>query len=153
MIDKGFGSVSNGPPTRLSRPALDAGAAMTKIVRDILYVATDPYAVDDDWCNAFAAFPDRKPLAHLLRTISTPYGARGLLAEMLDPSDPPITDYELVPKQIKKFGKMLDHLEITQAYTDKREAGQSAQDAAIEADAVRTDRATSVRPRCRMTPV
>jgi hypothetical protein len=105
---------------------------MTKVVRDILYVASDPYAGEDDWCNAFGAFPDRKPLAQLMRTIPVPQGTINLLAEMLDPRDPPITDYELVPRRIKKFDTMLDHLEIVQTYADKREAGQSAQDAAIE---------------------
>jgi hypothetical protein len=90
--------------------------------------------IDDLWINAFAALPDVQPLVHLLRSDTPmPPGARDLLAELFSPGDPPISDFELVPKRIKKFDTMLDQLEIMATYAQKREAGQSAQDAAIEA--------------------
>jgi len=90
--------------------------------------------IDDLWINAFAALPDVQPLVRLLRS-DTPMspGARDILAELFSPGDPPISDFELMPKRIKKFDAMLDQLEIVGTYAEKRQAGQSAQDAAIEA--------------------
>ena len=90
--------------------------------------------IDDIWLNALGALPDVQPLVRLLRsdTPITP-GARDLLAELLSPGDPPISDFELVPKRIKKFDAMLDQLERLAPYAQEREAGQSAQAAAAEA--------------------
>jgi hypothetical protein len=90
--------------------------------------------IDDLWINALGALPDVQPLVRLLRSDTPmPPGARDLLAELFCPGDPPISDFELVPMRNKKFDTMLDQLEIVGTYAQKREAGRSAQDAAIEA--------------------
>jgi hypothetical protein len=90
--------------------------------------------IDDLWINALAALPDVQPLVRLLRSDTPmPPGARDLLAELLSPADPPISDFELIPKRIKKFDTMLDQLEKVAPYAQEREAEQSAQAAAIEA--------------------
>lgn len=90
--------------------------------------------IDDIWLNALGALPDVQPVVRLLRSDApiTP-GVRDILAELLSPGDPPISDFELVPQRIKKFDKMLDQLEKLAPYAQEREAGQSAQAAAIEA--------------------
>jgi len=55
--------------------------------------------IDDIWINAFGAFPDVQPLVRLLRSdVPITPGARDLFAELLSPGDPPISDFELVPK-------------------------------------------------------
>jgi hypothetical protein len=90
--------------------------------------------IDDIWINAFGALPDVQPLVRLLRSDTPmPPGARDLLAELLSPGDPPISDFELVPKRNKKFDTILDQLEKVAPYAQEREAGKSAQAAAIEA--------------------
>lgn len=90
--------------------------------------------IDDLWINAFAALPDVQPLVRLLRS-DTPMspGARDILAELFSPGDPPISDFELVPKRVKKFDTMLEQLEKVGIYAQKRNAGQSAQAAAADA--------------------
>jgi len=90
--------------------------------------------ISDIWINAFGALPDVEPLVRLLRSdVPMTPGARDLLAELLSPSDPPISDFELVPKRIKKFDTILEQLEKVAPYAQEREAGQSAQAAAAEA--------------------
>jgi hypothetical protein len=90
--------------------------------------------IDNVWINAFGALPDVDPLVRLLRSdVPITPGARDLLAELLSPGNPPISDFELVPKRIKKFDTMLEQLEKVTPYAQEREAGQSAQAAAVEA--------------------
>jgi hypothetical protein len=90
--------------------------------------------IDDIWINAFGALPDVQPLVRLLRSdTQMPPGARDLLAELLSPGDPPITDFELVPRRNKKFDTLLDQLERVAPYANEREAGKSAQAAAVVA--------------------
>jgi hypothetical protein len=90
--------------------------------------------INDTWINAFGALPDVQPLVRLLRSdMPVTPGARDLLAELLSPGDPPITDFELVPRRNKKFDAMLEQLEKVARYAEEREAGKSAQAAAVEA--------------------
>ena len=90
--------------------------------------------IDDIWINAFGAFPDVQPLVRLLRSdVPITPGARDLFAELLSPGDPTISDFELVPKRVKKFDTMLEQLEKVGIYAQKRDAGQSAQAAAADA--------------------
>jgi hypothetical protein len=89
---------------------------------------------EDVWLNAFAAFPDIRPLVRLLRS-DTPMtaGAREILAELLSPSHPPIDSFVLELKPNADFDKTLRKLGAVAEYKIATGAGMSAEIAAEEA--------------------
>jgi hypothetical protein len=93
------------------------------------------HEIDDLWLNAFAAFPDVRPLVRLLRCPSVPMppGARDTLAELLSPVDPPIDSFVLELKPNAKFGKMFPEIDAVYSYANARDAGESSENAAAKA--------------------
>ncbi len=67
-----------------------------------------PYAIEDDWLDAFAKFPNRKPLADLFRSSKsiTP-AVRDLVAEYLDPSGPEHGQLVYVPTGLQQIVELL----------------------------------------------
>jgi hypothetical protein len=67
--------------------------------------------IDDEWINAGCAMigttqPDPKPMTALLRSKKPiPDGLRELLAELLDPGEPPLYNVRLTPKFIETRNK------------------------------------------------
>jgi hypothetical protein len=93
----------------------------------------------DKWLNAGSAViattpPDLKPMAALLRSEKPfPHELRDLLAELLDPGEPPLYNVKLTPKRIQtesKEAKLFNKIIVAVIEYDKlRNAGKSANDA------------------------
>jgi hypothetical protein len=94
---------------------------------------------EDEWLNASSALiatipPDPKPMAALLRSEKpVPHGIRDLLAELLDPGEPPLYNVKLTPKRIRTKRKEAELFNRTigaiAEYDKLRNAGKSANDA------------------------
>ena len=83
-----------------------------------------PYALEDVWLAAINALPDPRPLAALLRSDTPmPMGARDVLAEMLHPGNPPITDQKLAVRRNPHFDRMLRQLGAALTYRRAITAG------------------------------
>jgi hypothetical protein len=86
--------------------------------------ACDPYALEDVWLAAVHALPDPRPLAALLRSDTPmPMGARNMLAEMLHPGDPPLTDHRLTVRRNAEFDRMIRQLGAAATYRKAIAAG------------------------------
>ena len=86
---------------------------------------------EDIWLNAFAAFPDVRPLVALLRSdVPIPLGARDLLAEMLAPGDPPFEKFTLECKPNPAFENTLEKFNIETKYRLNQAAGMRSEEAA-----------------------
>ncbi|SRR6266851_5430 len=82
---------------------------------------TDP---DDIWLNAFAAWPeDPRPLARLLRSTPMTPRAQDILANLLDPHDPPSDAFILKAVRNPKWDRMLGA-----GYIDKVPPGACIED-------------------------
>jgi hypothetical protein len=95
-----------------------------------------PYAIEDDWLNAFAEFPDRKPLADLFRSSKsiTP-AVRDLLAEYLDPSGPEHGRLVYEPTGLRQIVELLslagDYHEEVERRKERGEKSPSRKAAAV----------------------
>jgi hypothetical protein len=96
----------------------------------------------DEWINAGCAMmantpPDLKPMAALLRgNKPIPCGIRDLLAELLDPGDPPLFNVRLTPEFIstpnKETALFMKWIAVG-VYDRLRAEGVSEEDALMEA--------------------
>ena len=99
-------------------------------------IGPDPFELEDIWINAFAVFPDVKPLVQLLQSETPmPFGARKTLAELLSPGDPPIDRFVLEVKLNDQFDKMIRKYNAVGDYVLQTSAGKSSDTAAEEAGA------------------
>jgi len=99
----------------------------------------------DEWLNAGAGIiatipPDPKPMAALLRSKKPiPDGLRDLLAELLDPGEPPLYNVRLTPEFINPPSKDVEFFKkwnATGLYDRLRAKGVSEKDALREANKI-----------------
>jgi hypothetical protein len=92
--------------------------------------------IENLWINAFAAFPDLKPLIGLLRDDRVPMGpyARRSLADLLSPpTDPPIDAFWLELKANKDFDRMMQKMFRVSEYNRRmEEKGEKSEPTAQE---------------------
>src|ERR1700730_9023539 len=145
QCDRTSGTQRKLPPTkRRERPASRQAESASLGFPASLLMHADAREMNDldEWMNAGCALiattqPDPKPMAALLRSNKPfPDGLRDLLAELLDPGEPPLYNVRLTPKSIQtalKETELFKMINVVAEYENLRNAGKSAIDARADA--------------------
>ncbi len=92
------------------------------------------WGFEEIWLEAFKALPDVRPLAKLLRSdVQMPPRARMILAELLAPAEPPMSDWLLKCEPNLAAKKARRKIRIEKQYRMSRAVGLNSEGAAEQA--------------------